>query len=104
MSTATHVLLINPKMCSPSAVRMPLSLLALGAVLEGRHPYTLVDGNVEVDWMARALAILEERPDSLVGITYTSIASLAPRSIGCSPTSCTSTKNRTVPLRSSLPP
>jgi hypothetical protein len=40
------VLLINPRMCSLKAARMPLSLLHLGAVLEGKYDYEIIDGNV----------------------------------------------------------
>jgi len=31
------VLLINPRICSRRSMRLPLSLLHLGAVLEGRY-------------------------------------------------------------------
>jgi anaerobic magnesium-protoporphyrin IX monomethyl ester cyclase len=44
-----QVVLVNPRMCSPRSVRLPLSVLALGAVLEGKHPYRIVDGNVDPD-------------------------------------------------------
>lgn len=49
MPVRRRVLLVNPRMCSPRSVRLPLSLLALASVLEGRHDYDIVDGNVTPD-------------------------------------------------------
>ncbi|HZL17341.1 MAG TPA: radical SAM protein [Polyangia bacterium] len=66
---APAVLLINPRMCSPRSRRLPLSLLHLGAVLEGRHPWRIVDGNLDLDPVGTALAVLRERPHAAVGVT-----------------------------------
>ena len=63
------VLLVNPRMCPPKAVRMPLSLLALGAALEGEHEYRIVDGNVDPDAQGTVLRELASGPCALVGIT-----------------------------------
>jgi anaerobic magnesium-protoporphyrin IX monomethyl ester cyclase len=41
------ILLYYPRNAPRGSGRIPLSLLALGAVLEGRIPYRIVDGNVE---------------------------------------------------------
>ena len=46
---AKRVLLINPRMCSRRSMRLPLSLLALGAVLEGCREYEILDGNADAD-------------------------------------------------------
>jgi anaerobic magnesium-protoporphyrin IX monomethyl ester cyclase len=56
-----QVVLINPRMCSRRSLRLPLSLLSLGAALEGRHEYLLIDGNVDPDATGTALAALAER-------------------------------------------
>jgi radical SAM superfamily enzyme YgiQ (UPF0313 family) len=48
---------------------MPLSLLALGAVLEGRYRYHLVDGNVDNDATNTVLKLLADDDTTLVGIT-----------------------------------
>ena len=40
------VLLYNPRVASPGYHRLPHSLLQLGALLEGRYPYAIVDGNL----------------------------------------------------------
>lgn len=67
--TRSDVLLVNPRICSPRSVRLPLSLLALGAVLEGRRDYRLVDGNLDGDAEATVLAALDAAPHALVGLT-----------------------------------
>src|SRR5260370_3667224 len=41
------LVLYNPRSNGSGKRILPLSLLALGAVLEGRHEYTIVDGNAE---------------------------------------------------------
>ena len=41
-----HILLYNPKVATPGYHRLPHSLLQLGALLEGRYPYAIVDGNL----------------------------------------------------------
>lgn len=64
-----QVLLINPKMCKPRAVRLPLSLLALGAALEGKYEYRIIDGNVDPSAVQSALAALKESPCALAAIT-----------------------------------
>ena len=62
------VVLYNPQSSASRKRVMPLSLLALGALLEGRHEYVIVDGNIErdpltaldrriVEWGARAVAM-----------------------------------------------
>jgi anaerobic magnesium-protoporphyrin IX monomethyl ester cyclase len=65
----SRVILVNPKMCSPRSVRLPLSLLALGAVLEGRRDYRIVDGNLDPDAVGTVLALLAEEPASLLAVT-----------------------------------
>ena len=72
------VLLVNPRMCPPKAVRMPLSLLSLGAVLEGRHDYRIVDGNVDPDARETVLRELAAGPCDLLGITVMPGPQVAP--------------------------
>jgi anaerobic magnesium-protoporphyrin IX monomethyl ester cyclase len=43
------IVLYNPLSTTPGKQPLPLSLMALAAVLEGREPWTLVDGNVVSD-------------------------------------------------------
>src|SRR5438270_7212305 len=65
----SSVLLINPRMSVPSRARLPLSVLNLAAVLEGRWPWRIVDGNIDPDPVRTALAALAEQPHALVGVT-----------------------------------
>src|ERR1700730_10548151 len=41
------IILLNPRATKPKNRRYPLSLLAIGAMLEGKEEYTIVDGNVD---------------------------------------------------------
>jgi radical SAM superfamily enzyme YgiQ (UPF0313 family) len=72
------VLLINPKMSRPVKARLPLSLLHLGAVLEGRRPWHILDGNLDEDLVGMALAELRARPYALVGVTVMPGPQVAP--------------------------
>ena len=74
----SKVLLINPRMCPPKAVRMPLSLLALGAALEGRHEYRIVDGNVDPDAPGTVLREMAAGTIDLLGITVMPGPQVAP--------------------------
>jgi anaerobic magnesium-protoporphyrin IX monomethyl ester cyclase len=66
------IVLYNPLSTTPGKQPLPLSLLALAAVLEGRAPWTLVDGNVVPDPAAAILAHFDRAaPDdvSLLAVT-----------------------------------
>jgi radical SAM superfamily enzyme YgiQ (UPF0313 family) len=63
------IVLYNPK-STPSAKKpLPMSLLALGAVLEGRHDYAIVDGNLEADAVARIVERGRAGKLDAVGVT-----------------------------------
>jgi hypothetical protein len=49
------IILYNPQSSEGRKPILPISLLAVGALLEGRHDYVIVDGNLEADPL-RALA------------------------------------------------
>ncbi len=63
------VLLVNPRTGSSKNARMPLSIVHLAAVLEGRWPWDIVDGNVLEDPVRTALTRLSARAHAMVGIT-----------------------------------
>jgi anaerobic magnesium-protoporphyrin IX monomethyl ester cyclase len=63
------VLLVNPRTGVASNARMPLSIVHLTAVLEGRWPWSIVDGNRLADPTATTLRLLGARPHALVGLT-----------------------------------
>ncbi len=72
------VLLVNPRACSPRSARLPLSLLALGAVLEGEREWSLVDANLDPDAGSNVLARLARTPHALVGLTVMPGPQVAP--------------------------
>src|SRR6185436_5160281 len=53
-------------------------LLALGAVLEGRYEYRIVDGNVDPDPVGTILGLLAQGPCALVGVTVMPGPQVAP--------------------------
>jgi radical SAM superfamily enzyme YgiQ (UPF0313 family) len=52
------ILLFNPLSTTPGKQPLPLSVLSLAAVLEGKEPWSLVDGNVVADPAAEIIARL----------------------------------------------
>ena len=53
------ILLYNPRVAKPGYHRLPHSLLQLGALLEGRFSYAIVDGNLDQE-RDRAGEIIDE--------------------------------------------
>ena len=72
------VLLINPRMCSQRSMRLPLSLLALGAALEGVCEYQIIDGNVDADPIQTASRALADGNVALIGISVMPGPQVAP--------------------------
>lgn len=62
----TSVLLINPRMCSQETMRMPLTLLALSAVLGDRYPHHMLDGNLLPDLAGTVASLLASAPGAAV--------------------------------------
>ena len=75
-----RVILVNPKMCSSRGVRMPLSLVALGAVLEGRYEYEIIDGNIDPHAVGKLRESLRQEPDSVIVERYDLVSSVEPSS------------------------
>src|SRR5262245_65826932 len=69
MAAAPAVLLINPRMGEARNAGLPLSLVHLGAALEGVWPWDIVDGKRAPDPVRAALARLSARPHALCGVT-----------------------------------
>jgi anaerobic magnesium-protoporphyrin IX monomethyl ester cyclase len=55
MSTAQRVLLINPTITGKRHARFPLAVLSLRTALEGRHAPTILDGNIDRDFVSTAV-------------------------------------------------
>lgn len=63
------ILLFNPRATKPRNRRLPLSVLALAAVLEGREEYGIVDGNVDDDPISTILRLIDHYHVELLGVT-----------------------------------
>lgn len=66
------IVFFNPLSTSPGKQPLPLSIMALAAVLEGRESWCLVDGNLESDPAAAILARVDAAPAdaaSLLAVT-----------------------------------
>src|ERR1700761_9348485 len=73
-----EVVLINPKMCRPNGIRLPLSVLSLGAVLEGKYSYQIIDGNVNPEAVSDAVAAAGAAKCRAVGVTVMPGPQVAP--------------------------
>jgi radical SAM superfamily enzyme YgiQ (UPF0313 family) len=63
------IVLFNPRATKPRNRRLPLSVLALGAVLEGHEEYQIVDGNIEENPTAMILELIDQYEVELLGVT-----------------------------------
>jgi radical SAM superfamily enzyme YgiQ (UPF0313 family) len=67
------IVFFNPLSTTPGKQPLPLSIMALAAVVDGREPWTLVDGNIERDPAAAIQRELASRaaddPLALVAVT-----------------------------------
>jgi radical SAM superfamily enzyme YgiQ (UPF0313 family) len=69
MTASRRILLINPTITSHRHARFPLAVMSLSAALEGRHSSTILDGNVDRDFVATAARAVEQGLFDCVGIT-----------------------------------
>jgi radical SAM superfamily enzyme YgiQ (UPF0313 family) len=65
----SRVLLVNPTMTARGSARFPLAVLSLSAALDGRCPTTLVDGNIDRDFVATTLRDLERGDVIALGVS-----------------------------------
>ena len=64
------IILYNPQSSANKKPILPFSLLAVGAVLEGKYEYILVDGNLESDPLEKLDKLISESADTCVlGVT-----------------------------------
>ncbi|HUI62826.1 MAG TPA: radical SAM protein [Steroidobacteraceae bacterium] len=64
-----NVLLVNPTITARRSARFPLAVLSLAGALEGRHATTLLDGNIDRDFVATALRIIAEKRIDALGMS-----------------------------------
>jgi anaerobic magnesium-protoporphyrin IX monomethyl ester cyclase len=62
------IVLVNPKSAKWKH-RLPMSIMSLGAVLENRYTYHIVDGNFETDLEAKLVRTISETDARYLGIT-----------------------------------
>jgi anaerobic magnesium-protoporphyrin IX monomethyl ester cyclase len=63
------IVLFNPRATKPRNVRLPLAILALAAVLEGREEYTIVDGNLDDNATQTILSLMQNHKVEMLGVT-----------------------------------
>ena len=69
MTAHPNVLLINPTITSRRSARFPLAVLSLSAALDGKYSSTILDGNIDRDFVATATRRVGEGQVKAVGIT-----------------------------------
>jgi len=63
------IILFNPRATRPRNRRLPLSVMALAAVLEGREEYRIVDGNLDENPTATILDLIRQYQVELLGVS-----------------------------------
>ncbi len=69
MTAPERVLLINPTITSRRSARFPLAVMSLAEALEGGYASTILDGNVDRDFVATAVRAVREGSVAAVGVT-----------------------------------
>jgi radical SAM superfamily enzyme YgiQ (UPF0313 family) len=69
MKALKHVLLINPTITSRRSARFPLAVLNLSASLDGSYASSIIDGNIDRDFVATTLRTLAGGTIDAVGIS-----------------------------------
>ena len=69
MMKLKHILLINPTITSRRSARFPLAVLNLSAALDGRYGSSIIDGNIDRDFVSTTLRTLEGGGVDAVGLS-----------------------------------
>jgi radical SAM superfamily enzyme YgiQ (UPF0313 family) len=69
MTDSQRVLLINPTITSQRHARFPLAVMSLAASLDGKYQSTIIDGNVDRDFVSTALRTIGDPSVAAVGVT-----------------------------------
>jgi anaerobic magnesium-protoporphyrin IX monomethyl ester cyclase len=69
MSTGKHVLLINPTITKRRSARFPLAVLNLSASLDGQYRSSIIDGNVDGNFVATTLETVAQGDVDAVGVS-----------------------------------
>lgn len=63
------IILFHPRATKPRNCRMPLAVLALAAVLEGKEEYAIVDGNIDDTPLMSILNLIDSHTVELLGVS-----------------------------------
>lgn len=63
------ILFYNPKATRPRNRRLPLSILAIAAVIDGKEEYAIVDGNLDPNPTESLIRVINERSVELLAVT-----------------------------------
>jgi radical SAM superfamily enzyme YgiQ (UPF0313 family) len=69
MSARRHIVLVNPTITKARTARFPLAILNLAAALEGRCETSLVDGNVDPDFISTVLKMIDGAATDALGVS-----------------------------------
>jgi anaerobic magnesium-protoporphyrin IX monomethyl ester cyclase len=69
MSSPAHILLINPTITKRRSARFPFAVLNLCAALDERYASSIIDGNVDRDFVLTAVRTLETGHIDAVGVS-----------------------------------
>jgi len=64
-----RILLINPTITSHRHARFPLAILSLSAALDGKYASTMIDGNVDPDFISTAVRAVSDGSVCATGVT-----------------------------------
>jgi radical SAM superfamily enzyme YgiQ (UPF0313 family) len=69
LTARRRILLINPTITSRRSARFPLAVMSLAAALEPAYECTILDGNIDRDFVTTALSRIAEQQVRIVGVT-----------------------------------
>ena len=69
LTVSPRILLINPTITSRRSARFPLAVMSLAAALEPAYASSIVDGNIDRDFVATTLRRITEECTEVVGVT-----------------------------------
>ncbi len=67
--SSQRILLINPTITAQRHARAPLAVLSLSSAIEGKYSSTVIDGNIDRDFVATAVRNVSDGAVGAVGIT-----------------------------------
>jgi radical SAM superfamily enzyme YgiQ (UPF0313 family) len=67
--TSKRILLINPTITAHRHARAPLAVLSLAAALDGKYASTIIDGNIDREFVSTAVRNVSDGSVGAVGIT-----------------------------------